>query len=167
MKIQCKRPAVLAVCIAAAGSTAFGSTREPPSLLDTVMLWLATNFDLAVSTKPPVLFTVPDAKLAEMRYGIETVFRPGDVVAVYDHTARTIYLSDSWTGSTPADLSVLVHEIVHHLQAVSDMRFACPAEREVVAYRAQEAWLGLFGENLESAFGIDAATLLVGTVCTH
>ena len=167
MKILCKAPAVLALCIAFAGSAAFGSTREPPALLDTVMLWLSTNFDLAVSTKPPLLVTITDAKLVEMRYGVAAALRPGEVVAVYDHPGRTIYLSDSWTGSTPADLSVLVHEMVHHLPAVSDMRFACPAEREVVAYRAQEAWLGLFGENLESAFGIDAATLLVGTVCTH
>ena len=47
------------------------------------------------------------------------------------------------------------------------MRFACPGERETLAYRAQDAWLGLFGESLESAFGIDAATVLVATVCTH
>jgi hypothetical protein len=32
---------------------------------------------------------------------------------------------------------------------------------------AQNDWLVLFGETLETAFGIDAATLLVGTVCTH
>nr|WP_296430304.1 DUF6647 family protein [Roseovarius sp. BRH_c41] len=167
MKILCKGPAVLALCVAVAGSATAASPRDAPSVLDTLMLWLATNFDLAVSTKPPVLITVPDAELVEMRYGVETVLRPGDVVALYDHPARTIYLSDSWTGNTPADLSVLVHEMVHHLQAVGDMRFACPAEREVVAYRAQEAWLGLFGESLETSFGISAATILVGTVCTH
>ncbi len=47
------------------------------------------------------------------------------------------------------------------------MRFACPGEREALAYHAQDAWLGLFGESLESAFGINDATLLVSTVCTH
>ena len=57
--------------------------------------------------------------------------------------------------------------MVHHLQSAADMRFACPGEREAVAYRAQDAWLSLFGESLESAFGIDAATLLVGTACIH
>jgi hypothetical protein len=57
--------------------------------------------------------------------------------------------------------------MVHHQQAAAGMRFACPGEREVLAYRAQGAWLGLFGETLESAFGIDAGTILVGTACTH
>ena len=47
------------------------------------------------------------------------------------------------------------------------MRFACPAEREVLAYRAQDAWLRLFGTNLENAFGIDSMMLLVATACTH
>jgi hypothetical protein len=47
------------------------------------------------------------------------------------------------------------------------MRFACPAEREVLAYRAQNAWLQLFGSDLESAFDMDPAMLLVATVCTH
>ena len=167
MTLLCKWPAAITLCIAIAGSATGATPREAPSLLDTVMLWLVSNFDLDVSADPPALVTVPDTELVAMRYGIGTAVRPGEVVAVYDDHGRTIYLSDGWTGSTPAELSVLVHEMVHHLQSVADMRFACPAEREVVAYRAQEAWLSLFGESLESAFGIDAATLRVGTVCTH
>lgn len=167
MSFLCKRAATVALYMAVAGSASGATPRDAPSLLFTVMLWLAANFDLAVSAEPPALVTVPDAELVAMRYGAGTAVRPGEVVAVYDDSGRTIYLSDNWTGSTPAELSVLVHEMVHHLQSASDMRFACPAEREVVAFRAQEAWLGLFGESLESAFGIDAATLLVGTVCTH
>ena len=46
-------------------------------------------------------------------------------------------------------------------------RFRVSGQRELLAYRAQGAWLGLFGTSLESAFGIDAATLLVATACTH
>jgi len=162
-----KRSATIALCMVVAAPAAGATPREAPPLLDTVILWLVNNFNLAAPAEPPALVTVPDAELVAMRYGTGTAVRPGQVVAVYDDDGRTIYLSDSWTGSTPAELSVLVHEMVHHLQAASDMRFACPAEREVLAYRAQGAWLGLFGESLESAFGIDAATILVSTVCTH
>lgn len=160
-------PAAIALCFALSSPAAGGTARDAPSLLDTVMLWLVANFDLAVTAELPSLASLPDAELVAMRYGEGTPVRPGEVVALYDDPGRTIYLSESWTGNTPAELSVLVHEMVHHLQSASDMRFACPAEREVLAYRAQDAWLGLFGESLESAFGIDRATLLVGTVCTH
>ena len=159
--------AAVIVSLAAGTQAAAAGPREPPPLLDTITLWLAANFNLPTPVKTPALVNVPDAELVAMRYGPGASVTPGMVVAVYDDLGGTIYVSESWTGRTPAELSVLVHEMVHHLQQVADMRFACPNEREVLAYRAQEAWLGLFGESLQSAFGIDPATLLVGTVCTH
>jgi hypothetical protein len=156
-----------AVVFALASQAAAAEPRDAPPLLDTIALWLVANFDLPVSAEPPDLVSVPDVDLVVMRYSPGSTVAPGTVVAVYDDVDRIIYLSDGWTGRTPAELSVLVHEMVHHLQEAGDMRFACPAEREVVAYHAQEAWLGLFGESLQSAFGIGPAMLLIGTVCTY
>lgn len=141
--------------------------RDAPPLLDTIVLWLSANFDLPASGQAPLLATLTAADLVLMRYGAEAQVAPGEVVALYDDAGGTIYLSEGWTGHSPAELSVLVHEVVHHLQAVSDQRFACPAERERLAYRAQGEWLALFGETLTTAFDIDPAALLVGTVCTH
>jgi hypothetical protein len=34
--------------------------------------------------------------------------------------------------------------MVHHLQTVGGLKFACPQEREELAYKAQERWLELF-----------------------
>lgn len=34
-------------------------------------------------------------------------------------------------------------------------------------YRAQDDWLKLFGHDLQSAFEIAPARILVATVCTH
>jgi hypothetical protein len=154
----------IALCLAAAVAA---EPRQPPQLLDAVALWLEANFDLPAATEPPALASATDAELVTMRYGNAAVVPLGDVVALYDDSSHTIYVAEGWTGGTPAELSVLVHEMVHHQQAAAGMRFACPGEREVLAYRAQGAWLGLFGETLESAFGIDAGTILVGTACTH
>jgi len=150
-----------------ATQAAISEPRDAPPLLDTISLWLVANFDLPVSAEPPNLVSVSDVDLVAMRYGPGSTVAPGTVVAVYDDVAHIIYLSEGWTGRTPAELSVLVHEMVHHLQKVGDMRFACPAERETVAYHAQDEWLGLFGESLQSAFGIGPAMLLIGTVCTY
>jgi hypothetical protein len=167
MRFPVMGPMALALCLAGAAPVAATGPGNPPPLLDTIALWLGVNYGLPEPAAAPALVRVRPSKLVTMRYGAGTTVPPGDVVAVYDDGARTIYLSEGWTGRTPAELSVLVHEMVHHLQAEADMRFACPGAREKLAYRAQEAWLGLFGESLESAFGIDAATLLVGTVCVH
>lgn len=156
-----------AIWLTASSPAAATEPLRPPPLLDTIELWLAANFALPRSRELPHVASLPPAELAAMRYGPEAAVSPGDVIALYDDADRTIYLSSGWTGRTPAELSVLVHEMVHHLQSAADMRFACPGEREVLAYRAQDAWLGLFGTSLESEFSIDAATLLVAGACTH
>ena len=66
-----------------------------------------------------------------------------------------------------AEVSVLVHEVVHHLQTSAKLTYECPAARERLAYAAQEKWLGLFGRSLESDFEIDAFTLKVSTMCGY
>jgi len=69
------------------------------------------------------------------------------------------------TGRTPAELSVLVHEMVHHLQNQAGTTYECPAERERLAYEVQDKWLGLFGRNLEGEFEINGLALLISTSC--
>jgi len=55
--------------------------------------------------------------------------------------------------------------MVHHLQNLAGMKFACSGEREKLAYQAQQEWLALFGRNLFEDFDTDAFTLLVRTAC--
>jgi hypothetical protein len=165
--ISTVRSVAIALSLAAATPVAAAESQNPPSLIDTIELWLVANFDLKPMANPPELVTVAPSRLVEIHYGSASLVSPGEVMGAYDEAGRTIYLTEGWNGRTPDELSVLVHEMVHHLQASADMRFACPAEREVLAYRAQDAWLRLFGTDLKSAFGIDAATLLVATVCTY
>jgi hypothetical protein len=40
-----------------------------------------------------------------------------------------------------------------------------PAEREKLAYEAQDEWLHLLGRNLEDEFEVDGLALLVSTSC--
>ena len=89
----------------------------------------------------------------------------GDVIALYDSSEHTILLPEHWTGATPAEVSVLVHELVHHMQAAAGRRYACPGEREAPAYRAQADWLAQTGGSLERDFGIDELFLKAVTIC--
>jgi len=86
-------------------------------------------------------------------------------IALYDDEARTIYLPTGWTGATPAEFSILVHEMVHHLQNSAGAGFECPEAREKMAYESQARWLAMFGSDLAAGFGIDPLTLLVRTSC--
>jgi uncharacterized protein DUF6647 len=150
-------------------------------LLAMIEAWLAFQFDLPSSGRHPRIEVVRPAKIAALRYrgffpnsgaarapnGNPTALPDGDVVAVYSDATQTIYLAEGWTGTTPAELSVLVHEMVHHLQNAGGLKYQCPQEREKLAYMAQDRWLDLFGHSLEGDFELDGVSVLVKTTCIH
>jgi len=140
--------------------------------------WVSRQLDLpAIHEHPTIGFASP-AKIASLRF-TGLLSDPGaqlapndrassaqqDTIAIYYDAARTIYLPEGWTGGTPAELSVLVHEVVHHFQNVLSLKYECPQEREKLAYIAQDRWLALFGHSLEGDFHMDAFSLLVKTRC--
>ena len=144
------------------------------ALTDAMAAWLGAAFDLPDMQARPRFALVPPKRLVSLRLrGVASdrwavsnaELAPSQVVAIYADDDRTIYLPEGWTGGTPAELSVVVHELVHHLQNEAGLKFACPEVREDVAFAAQARWLGLFGTDLHSEFGIDAFTLLVRTNC--
>jgi Domain of unknown function (DUF6647) len=151
------------------------------ALLTAIVVWLSSNFGLPAIFDQPRIERVPASEMATLRHkGLLMSHQPEDstiqnqeasveimrdVVAVYNDQMRTIYLSNKWAGRTPAELSALVHEMVHHLQNEAGITYECPAEREKLAYEAQDKWLGLFGRNLESEFQINGLALLMSTSC--
>jgi Domain of unknown function (DUF6647) len=153
------------------------------ALLTMIVVWLSANYDLPATKAHPKIKLVPRIEIALLRAGADTLEKRSafitsykkaavqdnrlevEVVATYDTGNSTILLSEGWTGSTPADLSVLVHEMVHHLQNAAQLSYECPAARETLAYAAQEKWLSLFGRSLLTEFEIDPLTLLVSTTC--
>lgn len=159
----------------------FGSVRlsamEPDAmqaLLTALMSWIAQNSDLPGSSETPAVAVVSASQLAGLRsrtqaasHGAADVSEPRTNLALYEFATRTIYLRDDWRGDGPADYSILVHELVHHLQTVGDVKYDCPAQREKPAYRLQNRWLALFGTDLQQEFEIDPFTVLVTTSCGY
>lgn len=151
------------------------------TLLTVLVTWLSINFGLPANYDHPRIEVVPPARMAAVRYrglasdrAARSAAEAGrsapadlglDVYALYDDSKRVIYLHENWKGSTPADVSLLVHELVHHLQNAAGTRFLCPQEREKDAYEAQKKWLAQFGRTLEQDFDIDGLTVLVRTNC--
>jgi hypothetical protein len=159
--------------------------REPPvslqPLLTAMEAWLAFQFDLPSVERQPHIELAHPSRIAALRYqgllsgsgrenapnGSSDRTSEHDIVAVYSDEAQTIFLPEGWTGTTPAELSILVHELVHHVQNAAGLKYACPQEREKIAYAAQERWLGLFGHTLERDFELDGFSLLVKTRCLY
>jgi len=154
----------------------------PPgqALLTEIETWISSQFDLPAIQEYPVIEFLPPVEMARLR-STGSLLDPGaqtspndrgspaqyDTVAVYHDATRTVYLPEGWTDGRPAELSVLVHEMMHHFQNVLRLKYECPQEREKLAYLAQERWLGLFGRSLESDFDLDPFSLLVKTKCFY
>lgn len=128
-------------------------------------IWLSALHGFADIQSAPRVRFLEQRQVAALRYGRADVTDVDDVVAVYEPLTRTIVLPETWNAGDPADMSVLVHEIVHHLQRESRALHRCPEEGEEMAYAAQEHWLGQFGLSLEESFGIDAFSLKMRTSC--
>jgi hypothetical protein len=145
------------------------------ALLTAIVMWLSTNFGLPASFDHPRMKFVSAAELNaplrgkadEKQGGVSAAQASSDIVSFYSNESKTIYLEERWSGKTPADLSVLVHEMVHHLQNVGRLKFECPQAREELAYKAQNQWLGLFGRDLEQDFQLDGFSVLVKTKCFY
>lgn len=135
-------------------------------LLTVMAIWLSVNFGLPVTYDHPLVETISVAEMSPARLaGVSEAHSGQAVHAFYDDRTRTLYLPDGWSAASTRDLSLLVHEMVHHLQNAAGLDYDCPQAREALAYSAQQAWLDQFGISLEDAFEIDAMTLLVRTQC--
>ena len=111
------------------------------ALLTAIALWLSINFQLPANLNHPAIKFVSAAEMIaplkknKLRTGdVSASEISWDIVSLYSNESKTIFLLDGWTGKTPAELSILVHEMVHHLQNVGQLKFACPEEREELAY---------------------------------
>jgi hypothetical protein len=147
------------------------------ALTASLATWLSGAFEMPIPSELPKVMRVSSDILIEMRYGGLALDKSGetatqgaysgaaDILAVYDDRTRTVFLSDDWTGRDPGEISVLLHEMVHHLQNLAGGKYSCPGEREKLAYEAQARFLGLFGQSLEGVFTLDPMTLLVRTTC--
>lgn len=134
------------------------------ALLTLIVTWLALNCGIPANYNHPSIQYLPAAEIHQIRYGDKAKgYWP--VIAVYDGDNDRILLPADWTPVSPVDVSVLVHEMVHHLQNKAALRYACSEEREALAYAAQEKWLVQNGTDLKREFGFDTFTIKVLTVC--
>lgn len=152
-----------------------GKNIEVPdtATLKSAAAWISAIFSLPDVQALPAIRRLPTGKAILANAGNLFGWLPEafanssrEMIALYDDATKTIYLSDHWNGSTPAEMSVLVHAMVRHFQNVGGQRtYDCPEERNALPYDAQERWLGLYGTSLSEEFKIDRATLMLITQC--
>lgn len=135
-------------------------------LLPLIAAWLSAGYGLPVPTSMPhVMLVAPETLTEVMQPSTGGKLMSGELVAAYRDDLETIFISTDGPLDPVVESSVIVHEMVHHMQNAAGMRYPCMGLREALAYQAQADWLAQFGLDLEGAFGVDPLTLKLRTSC--
>lgn len=100
--------------------------------------WLDANSEWSRPEAEPRIRIVGEWE-AKARQGVTASFQRGPLRGLYDPETAEIFLVAPWSPRSASDVSVLLHELVHHRQA--QHHWYCPAAQELPAYRLQDAWL--------------------------
>ena len=114
-----------------------------PTLVAHLEDWLDDNTALSRRDAAPEIRLITQAQAASMGTA-RHASQQGLARGIYDTETETIHLVRPWDGRDPRDVSVLLHELVHHRQADAG-HWYCPGAQEEPAYRLQDAWLSRMG----------------------
>jgi hypothetical protein len=108
------------------------------AIVDQLEEWLDRQTDWPRRAEAPRIRLVSEWQAAARRGATENDQR-GRLRGLYDPDRSEILLVRPWDPRDAGDVSVLLHELVHHRQAPH--HWYCPAAQELPAYRLQQAWL--------------------------
>jgi len=108
-------------------------------ILIALMIWIGANTDYKTDVPLPVVEFKTQVEMESLYYGERK--REGDLYGFYNLKKNVIILPDTWDGTRPFDLGLLVHEMIHYLQDVNEIQFQCVAEMEADAWPLQKQYL--------------------------
>ena len=120
--------------------TPTNANAETLALAQAELNWIAEKKGWKKASLPTIK-TAPERTLAIMLFGTPEGFEGIFPKALYDRALHVLYLSDRLTLDAVLDRSILLHELVHHLQVFNDIEFECREEAEAQAYELQVQWL--------------------------
>ena len=109
-------------------------------ILTALMIWLGANTPFSTNFDIPVVMFLPQEEMNSMYYK-DNEHEQKSLHGMYDQENDIIYLPDDWDRREAWDMGVLVHEMVHYLQDMNEMKFACSAEMEKMAWPIQQFYL--------------------------
>ena len=129
------------------------------TVLAVLMLWISQSMGVVMPTEFPVLEYATSQEMTCLMAGqdpedcdiVLAVDEPR-ILALYNPASRVLTLEKGRDYTTPASISIIVHELTHHIQTVYRLSYSCLEKLEQVAYDMQIKWL--------EARGFDAYALL-------
>ncbi len=64
-----------------------------------------------------------------------------NIRGLYSYRSHIVYLPEKWTPDDLYDRAELLHELIHHLQSLNNVKASCLAAYERPTYELQIEWL--------------------------
>lgn len=112
-------------------------SRIDPAIVKPLMEWVEQQVGMRVPVLPQVIASRSHFDRVLARMGGRIAGRPQSV-----YIPGTVYMdSEVWDPEDSTQVSLLVHELVHHAQLFMSRTWACPNAKETMAYTLQNRWL--------------------------
>jgi len=140
--------AVFPVLVRAGEPSSWMEAQDLPELVSQLDDWLDRQSGYPRRTKPPAIRSIDldDALALSGAMSSSGALRPR---GFYDPGTKEIMLVRPWSPRNAHDVSVLLHELVHHRQAANE-HWYCPGAQELPAYKLQRQWLAELGLKLQA-----------------
>jgi hypothetical protein len=132
-----------------------------------LMIWISQVSGLPLPDKVPEITRVEPARIASLANGpgvADPDTRSG-YLALYHADSQTVLLRRDWDMRDLRDRSILVHELVHHMQAQAERDYVCRGAMEREAYEVQSTWLEARGADLYEVMNMNGLFLYAVTRC--
>ena len=105
-----------------------------------LMIWIGANTNYNVDVLEPKILFVTQDQLEQAYYGGEK-YEGVTLHGFYDTKLNLIILPDTWDRTDPWNQSVLLHETIHYLQDVNQIKYPCIEEMEKDTWPLQKQYL--------------------------
>lgn|SRR5690242_6172105 len=133
---------------------------ERGGLAEAELKWIAAKTGWRQISVPEIR-TKTSAELSTMFFGDPEGIDGIRPLALYARDEHILYISDALKFDNLADRSILLHELVHHLQVANGAQSTCREAAEAQAYGLQIQWLREQGiENPVKLLGLSEIDLM-------
>ena len=109
-------------------------------LLIALMLWIGANTNYNVNVPLPEIIRMYKAPL-EYQYFQGDIPRDSDIHGFYNLKDKKIYIRGEYPLEHPWSQGLILHEVIHYLQDMNNIKFECVAEMEKEVWPLQKKYL--------------------------
>ena len=109
-------------------------------LLMALMLWIGANTNYNVNVPLPEIIRMDKAPL-EYQYFQGDIPRDSDIHGFYNLKDKKIYIRGEYPLEHPWSQGLILHEVIHYLQDMNNIKFECVAEMEKDVWPLQKKYL--------------------------